>query len=567
MTAVVAPETAAAAAPKAVSWLDRVRAAKSVEASNAPATVIVAPAPANSATPSLNNNTDDPGILADLPDANKGTLVLDANAFIKGFDNFLNTADVFVTTSAVIDECKDRRTRDFLDRLPVKIEIIEPTAESVRRVVATAEKTGDIGVLSRTDLRLCALALDCARQRKAVGKEVVPKAPTVNSDEIDKPDEDGSGSDADASSDGSDGDESDDSGNWLDDTDSDDADDDATKQKKKEARAKKEKEAAAAAAAVAAEKDKAKAKAKETMPGWGEFDDDWGVPAKSTLTKSAQKRAARKANAESATAADGTAAGAQTTTAAAPAAAVAQAAAIATTTAASSTAAAAATATTTPAATAAAAVAAEPAPTQVEVMKANAYAGGYACVTSDFPMQNVLLHLGVPVVGSNGQCIHELRVWVLRCHACTCIVHDMTRQFCPECGSGDTLKRVHYVMNEKGETHLFINFRRPISIRGTIFNLSKPRGGRRGTNKTMVLREDQLRNAGRVDRKQQSATLRAALQEDGGAGGGGAEDGLRGFGDREGRAGRRDGNFMMEHSSYTRKNTNEARKVRASRKK
>merc|ERR1712000_404584 len=146
---------------------------------------------------------------------------------------------------------------------------------------------------------------------------------------------------------------------------------------------------------------------------------------------------------------------------------------------------------------------------------------------------------GVPTVGSSGQCIKELRVWVLRCHACAAIVHDTLRQFCPECGSGDTLKRVHYVMNDKGEKHLFVNFRYRINTRGTIFNLSKPRGGRKGTNKTMVLREDQLRNCGKVDARQRFMNQRSEIYG-GGAGGGDDEDGLAGFGERDARAGRRD---------------------------
>ena len=41
-----------------------------------------------------------------------------------------------------------------------------------------------------------------------------------------------------------------------------------------------------------------------------------------------------------------------------------------------------------------------------------------ACITSDFAMQNVLLQMGVPVIGAGGKRLHSVRTWVLRCHAC-----------------------------------------------------------------------------------------------------------------------------------------------------
>lgn len=329
---------------------------------------------------------------------------------------------------------------------------------------------------------------------------------------------------------------SEDDGDWLNDVDSDDDDEEEgedkdgnnnnnkvqDKKKSKKDKNKKKDEKAAGTKAPST-----------SLPGWGDFDDDWGTPSNNNgvLSKKQQKKLAKQQQ------------GGKTEENAPSAA---------------------------PVEEKKLAVVIEEKPAVVEKNEepkltqfeelaktklAHAYTGGFSAVTSDFPMQNVLLHCGVPTVGSNGQCIRELRVWVLRCHACAAIVHDTLKQFCPECGSGDTLKRVHYVMNDKGEKHLFVNFRHRISTRGTIFNLSKPRGGRKGTNKTLVLREDQLRSAGKVDARERF------MRENRNEG-----DELSGFGERDSRAGRRDGNFMMERSSYTRKNTNEARKVRASRK-
>ena len=40
------------------------------------------------------------------------------------------------------------------------------------------------------------------------------------------------------------------------------------------------------------------------------------------------------------------------------------------------------------------------------------------CMTADFAMQNVLLHMGLDLVGVEGKRITRIKSWVLRCHAC-----------------------------------------------------------------------------------------------------------------------------------------------------
>jgi RNA-binding protein NOB1 len=40
------------------------------------------------------------------------------------------------------------------------------------------------------------------------------------------------------------------------------------------------------------------------------------------------------------------------------------------------------------------------------------------CMTADFAMQNVLLQMGLNLVGVEGKRIQKLKTWVLRCHAC-----------------------------------------------------------------------------------------------------------------------------------------------------
>lgn len=43
---------------------------------------------------------------------------------------------------------------------------------------------------------------------------------------------------------------------------------------------------------------------------------------------------------------------------------------------------------------------------------------GAGCMTADFAMQNVLLQMGLNLVGLEGKRIEKIKSWVLRCHAC-----------------------------------------------------------------------------------------------------------------------------------------------------
>ncbi|CAL1701325.1 unnamed protein product [Somion occarium] len=43
---------------------------------------------------------------------------------------------------------------------------------------------------------------------------------------------------------------------------------------------------------------------------------------------------------------------------------------------------------------------------------------GAGCMTADFAMQNVLLKMGLSLVGVEGKRIERVKTWVLRCHAC-----------------------------------------------------------------------------------------------------------------------------------------------------
>ncbi|XP_071687026.1 RNA-binding NOB1-like protein [Rutidosis leptorrhynchoides] len=113
-----------------------------------------------------------------------------------------------------------------------------------------------------------------------------------------------------------------------------------------------------------------------------------------------------------------------------------------------------------------------------------------ACVTGDFAMQNVILQMGLRLVAPGGMQIRELHRWVLKCHACFKVTMEVGKIFCPSCGNGGTLRKVAVTVGENGAT---IASRRPrISLRGTKFSLPLPQGGRNAITKNPILREDQL---------------------------------------------------------------------------
>ena len=102
-----------------------------------------------------------------------------------------------------------------------------------------------------------------------------------------------------------------------------------------------------------------------------------------------------------------------------------------------------------------------------------------ACLTTDYAIQNVLKQIGLKLVSIDGRVIKDLRTYIFRCHSCFKTTSNMTKVFCPNCGNR-TLKKVAMLTNEYGEQYISINFKKPISIRGTKFSIPQPRGGHHG---------------------------------------------------------------------------------------
>ncbi|SAM78170.1 related to NOB1-essential nuclear protein involved in proteasome maturation and synthesis of 40S ribosomal subunits [Ustilago bromivora] len=120
-----------------------------------------------------------------------------------------------------------------------------------------------------------------------------------------------------------------------------------------------------------------------------------------------------------------------------------------------------------------------------------------ACITGDFAVQNVLLQMGLSLLGVHGSRVRAVKSFVLRCHACMKVCKNMEKKFCPVCGNA-TLTKVAVTVDDtaKGgfQLHLKKNYR--FNLRGTKYSIPAPKPGSASGGKTggsgLILREDQL---------------------------------------------------------------------------
>ncbi|XVF52875.1 hypothetical protein PTKIN_Ptkin05aG0053700 [Pterospermum kingtungense] len=83
--------------------------------------------------------------------------VVDTNAVIEGGEKLNNTADKFVTVPEVLAEIRDPVSRHRLAFIPFSIDSMEPSPDSLNKVIKFARATGDLQTLSDVDLKLIAL--------------------------------------------------------------------------------------------------------------------------------------------------------------------------------------------------------------------------------------------------------------------------------------------------------------------------------------------------------------------------------------------------------------------------
>ena len=89
-------------------------------------------------------------------------LVLDANTLLKQIP-IQHLAEEFCTTREVLDEVKDKASKQALTLSLIDIKVVYPTEEALSAVVNFSKKTGDYSVLSKADFGVLALAyrLEC----------------------------------------------------------------------------------------------------------------------------------------------------------------------------------------------------------------------------------------------------------------------------------------------------------------------------------------------------------------------------------------------------------------------
>lgn len=126
-----------------------------------------------------------------------------------------------------------------------------------------------------------------------------------------------------------------------------------------------------------------------------------------------------------------------------------------------------------------------------------------ALLSGDFAMQNVCLQIGLNLLSPSLQRIRNIRTYILRCHACFAKEKDMSKQFCSRCGK-PSFTRVSCSTNSKGEFRIHLKKNMQWNHRGDRFSIPKPvpgsangkvdqgkGGGKGGWGQGLVLAEDQ----------------------------------------------------------------------------
>ncbi|KAK7545058.1 Nin one binding Zn-ribbon like-domain-containing protein [Phyllosticta citribraziliensis] len=124
-----------------------------------------------------------------------------------------------------------------------------------------------------------------------------------------------------------------------------------------------------------------------------------------------------------------------------------------------------------------------------------------AIMTTDFAMQNVILQMGLNLLSPALQRIKHVKSYVLRCYACFLTTKQMDKQFCPRCGK-PSLTRVSCSTSANGEFKLHLKRNFQVNNRGERYSIPKPAsksasgritagGGAQGWGADLILTEDQ----------------------------------------------------------------------------
>lgn len=412
------------------------------------------------------------------PDTRPGVIVLDANAVISGI-GLLNLAigtNRVVTTPEVLREVKDKRSRETVAALPLKIETQEPAEESVNAIIKFARCTGDLHALSSADVRLLGLAHTI--ETSYYGNEhlrtvPLPAAQVKRRQSTFSKSLPGWGVEG---------------GDW---TELDRLNQQEEEEEEEEGRGKCEE-----GITVSQQGDMLAQDVTDQEKGFDGTDKDavemmkalsieseegsWEVAARTrNVARRQRRRELRRMEGEAAIESVDTVDTTNSTNSITEAAEINE--------------------------------TSENEQTDVEEPeRAHPSPTGSAvrCVTGDFAMQNVLLQMGLSLAAPDGKVITSISRWVLRCSACFQTTKDVGRIFCPRCGNM-TMDRVKVVVGPDGSEQYGV--RKKHILRGTKFSIPKPKGGR---SNDVILREDQLLTKKHLLRARRAAQRAESQQPD-----------------------------------------------------
>jgi RNA-binding protein NOB1 len=92
-------------------------------------------------------------------------------------------------------------------------------------------------------------------------------------------------------------------------------------------------------------------------------------------------------------------------------------------------------------------------------------------------MQNVIIQMGFQLLNLDGMRLTRVKRFKLLCKGCRTLNMDVERLFCKSCG-GAFLTKVSVYLNDHGERTYFNNPKRKINLKGTVYSIPNPKGGR-----------------------------------------------------------------------------------------
>ena len=124
------------------------------------------------------------------------------------------------------------------------------------------------------------------------------------------------------------------------------------------------------------------------------------------------------------------------------------------------------------------------------------------CVSGDNAVQNVLLALKIKAYDGNMKRVRQTKSFLMRCHACGwCCDASVINRFCQACGSPCLMKCSYSVSASTGQKTIWLKANFDYNLRGTVFSIGKPKGGRQND---LVLRGDQREYQRAITRQAQA---------------------------------------------------------------